>query len=145
LFKGGRTGSALRDDLEPVAVGIFNEVDAHGGGFKADAAHFLVQGVRGFKIVRLKGDMAFIVAQVVGLVVPEPGQLQLEAGAAVLQELDDEAAVFGGGAAGPFQAQGLFIEGDAAVQVKHIQVAVQKTERHGGNPPLSGLHNSRND
>ena len=29
MFKGGRTGSALRDDLEPVAVGIFNEVDAH--------------------------------------------------------------------------------------------------------------------
>ena len=43
----------LRHDLDPIAVRVGNEVDAHARVFKADAAHLLVLSI---KVVVLVGD-----------------------------------------------------------------------------------------
>ena len=67
------------NDLQPVAIGVIDKVDAHGGVFKADAAHFLMQGVGGFKVLGLEGQMEFQFAQVILLgMTLQPGQFQLE-------------------------------------------------------------------
>ena len=66
----------VRDDFEPVIVRIVDEIDAHFGIFKADAAHFLVLCVCSIEIRSLKSKMEFIFAKVVGLLaVAQPSQL----------------------------------------------------------------------
>ena len=57
----------LRQNLKPVAVRIFDEVDAHRLIFKADAAHLLVLFVRRVKIVRPKCEVEFALAEVIRL------------------------------------------------------------------------------
>ena len=69
----------LWQNLQPVAIRVFNEIDAHGFIFKANAAHLLVLFVRFLKIIRLKCQMEFTLSQVVSLgVVFQPGKLQLK-------------------------------------------------------------------
>ena len=89
--------SLLRHNLNPVAVGVGDEVDAHGGVLKADAAHGLVPGVEGVVFVGAEGQVELALPQVVGLLpVPEPGQLQLEGGAGLVPQEDQlEGAVVG--------------------------------------------------
>ena len=66
----------VRDDFEPVIVRIVDEIDAHFGIFKADAAHFLVLCMCRIEILCLKSKMEFIFAKVVGLLaVAQPSQL----------------------------------------------------------------------
>ena len=66
----------LRDDFKPIIIGIVDEIDAHFGIFKADAAHFLVLCVCSIEIRSLKSKMEFIFAKVVGLLaVAQPSQL----------------------------------------------------------------------
>ena len=85
-----------RDNFEPVIVRIVDEIDAHFGIFKADAAHFLVLCVCRIEILRLKSKMEFIFAKVVGLLaVAQPSQLQCEIGFAVAQINQLPAAVGG--------------------------------------------------
>ena len=70
---------SLWQNLQPVAIRVFNEIDAHGFIFKANAAHLLMLFVRFFKIIRLKCQMEFTLSQVVSLgVVFQPGKLQLK-------------------------------------------------------------------
>ena len=69
----------LGHDLQPVAVRVLNEVDAHGGIFVADAAHGLMLGFGGVKVGHGEGQVEFPLAQVIGLgMIPQPGQLQTE-------------------------------------------------------------------
>ena len=96
------------NDLDPVAVGVADEIDAHGGIFEADAAHFLVLGVGRLVILGLQGQMEFTLAQIVLLrMVPKPGELQTEVCFAVSQKDNDEAAVVRLFPADGLQAQGL--------------------------------------
>ena len=67
-----------RNDFEPVAIRVRDEVYTHFFIFVADTAHLFVQGVRGLKILSGKGDMNLVVCQIVGFpAVFEPGDLQL--------------------------------------------------------------------
>ena len=43
------------EDFDPVAVGVFDEVDAHVGVFEADAAHGGVFGVEGIVVFGAEG------------------------------------------------------------------------------------------
>lgn len=67
--------SALfRNDFNPVVVGVVNEIQAHGGVLIADAAHLLVLFVGCLVVVHHKGQMEFIIPQVIGFFpVPKPG------------------------------------------------------------------------
>lgn len=65
-------------DLQPVAVRVRDEIDAHGLVFKADTAHLLVQSVSGRIIVHGERQMELVFTQVVGFgAVRQPCQLQL--------------------------------------------------------------------
>ena len=59
--------SFCRDDLQPVAVRVFDKINAHRGVFKADAVHLAVQRVRGVKIVCSEGKMELAFAEVIFL------------------------------------------------------------------------------
>lgn len=64
-----------RDDFYPVAVGILDKIDAHRFIFKANAPHFLMTGMRGFHIIYRKGQVEFIIPQIIGILFPvsQPG------------------------------------------------------------------------
>ena len=49
-----------RKDLQPVAVRVRDKVDSHFEVFEHDAAHLLMQGVRGFIIIRSEGKVEFM-------------------------------------------------------------------------------------
>ena len=87
----------LRDNLDPVAVGVRDEVDTHSRVLKADAAHGFVLGVQGIVLAGVEGQVELALPQVVGLgAVPEPGQLQKEGAAGLIpQENQLESAVGG--------------------------------------------------
>ena len=92
---------SCRDDLQPVAIRVLDEVNAHGGVLVADDAHLAVQLVGGLKILRPEGQVEFAFAQIVGLgVVLEPGELQLEIRLLVAYEDDGEAVASPGYNAG---------------------------------------------
>ena len=106
------------EDFDPVAVGIFDEVDAHVGVLEADTAHGGVFGVEGIVVLGTEGEVELLVAKVVGFgAVAEPGELKLEV-ALMVGEVDNlEGTVFGIDVAALLEAEGLFIEGKAAVEV----------------------------
>ena len=81
-------------DFNPVAVGVVDEIEVHRAVFKADAAHFFVQGMRGGLVLHAHGEVNLVVAQVIGLgAVAQPGQLQLKRRGAVGEIDQDEGAV----------------------------------------------------
>ena len=115
----------LGHDLDPIAIGIGDEVDPHGRVFKADAAHVLVLLVQLLVLIGVEGQVELALAQVVGLLaVPQPGQLQLKLGETVPQVHQTEGAVLGVLHPHRLQTQGLFIEVQALVQIQDIEVEV---------------------
>ena len=122
------------EDFDPVAIGVFDEVDAHVGILEADAPHGGVLGVEGIVVLGAEGEVEFLVAEVVGFgAVAEPGEFELEI-ALMVGEVDNlEGAVFGVDVAALLEAEGLFIEGKALVEVEDIEVEVDET-RHVGVP-----------
>jgi hypothetical protein len=64
----------LRDELDPVAVRVLNEVNAHIRVFKAYAAHGPVPRQQRIKAVGDEGQMELLLPQIVGFgAVPQPG------------------------------------------------------------------------
>ena len=49
----------LWQNLQPVAIRVFDEIDAHGFIFKANATHLLMLFMRFFKVIRLKCQVEF--------------------------------------------------------------------------------------
>lgn len=93
---GLRFGLPVGDDLDPVAVGVLDEIDAHSRVFKADAAHLPVLGVPDVEFVGDEGQVKLPLTQIIGLrAVLQPGQLQLKAGDPVPQIDQPEGAVLG--------------------------------------------------
>ena len=120
------------EDFDPIAVGVFDEVDAHVGVFEADAAHGGVFGVEGGVVLGAEGEVELLVAEVVGFgAVAEPGELEEEVALAVGEVDDLEGAVLGVDVAALLEAEGLFVEGKAAVEVEDVEVEVGEA-RHGG-------------
>ena len=124
-----RPSAALRDDLDPVAVRVGDEVDAHFRVFKDDAAHLLVQGVGGGIVVGFEGQVELLFADVILLrMVGKPGELQLKVGILVAHEDDDVSVP--GFAPRFLQPQGLFVEADGGVEIDHVVVFVHHSEFH---------------
>ena len=96
------------EDFDPVAVGVFDEVDAHVGILEADAPHGGVLGVEGIVVLGTEGEVELLVAEVVGFgAVAEPGEFELEI-ALMVGEVDNlEGAVFGVDVAALLEAEGL--------------------------------------
>ena len=58
-------------------IRIGNKINAHGGIFITDAAHFLMERVGGFHILYGKSQMEFIFSQIVRFFsVAQPGEFQ---------------------------------------------------------------------
>ena len=135
------------EDFDPIAVGVFDEVDAHVGVLEADATHGGVFGVEGIVVLGTEGEVELLVAEVVGFgAVAEPGEFELEI-ALMVGEVDNlEGAVFGVDVATLLETEGLFIEGKAAVEIEDVEVEVDEA-RHGGIPCLCleavGTHSQR--
>ena len=78
------------DDLDPAAVRIGDEVEAHTRILLHDAAHLLVQGVEGVVVIHANAHVGVAVAVVIrALVSAVPRELELEVGLVVADE-DDE-------------------------------------------------------
>ena len=81
----------------------------------------------GVQIRHREGQVEFPLTQVIGLgPVPEPGELQGERGHAVTQIDQPEGAVPGLLLPDGDQAQGVFVEGEAPLQVQHIEIEMIK-------------------
>ena len=118
----------LRQDLDPVAIRISDEVDAHREVFVADAAHLLVLLVRGVEVVRCDGEVKFVLAEVVGLLaVVEPGELELVRRLTAVGEVD-EREIRGVQPAGFLEAERLLVEFQAALEVEDIEVVMCEPE-----------------
>ena len=92
LRENGVVEIILGNDLQPVAVRVFDEVDVHGRILKADAAHFAVLFVCGVKIAHGKCHVELTLAQIVGLgMILQLGQLKQKAAVLALKIDDDEA------------------------------------------------------
>ena len=116
-----------RNDLQPVAVGILDEVDPHGRVFKADAAHLLVQRVSRGEVVDAKSQVELLLPDVVGLrVIPQPGQLELEFRGVVGYVDDDELPVGVLLAANLAQTQRLFVKRQGDGQIADVVVFVDQ-------------------
>ena len=95
-----------RYDLDPVAVGITDEVNTHIRIFITDTAHLLMQSVCCLKIICCKSDMTLILAQLIGLrMIFEPGQLNLKAAGIILQITKREASILRLQLSGDLQSQ----------------------------------------
>ena len=84
----------LRNDFQPVAVRIRDEIDSHRRIFKADAAHLFVEFMCCFKIICAESEMEFTVTQIIGAVeISQPGQLQFEICGFVSEIYDNKGAI----------------------------------------------------
>ena len=120
----------MRQDLDPVAIRISDEVDAHREVFVADAAHLLVLLVCGVEVVRCDGEVEFVLAEVIGLLaVVEPGELELVRRLSAVREVD-ECEIRGVQAVRFLEAERFFVEFQAALEVEDVEVVMCETEFH---------------
>ena len=102
-----------------------DEIEVHRAVFKADAAHLLVQGMRGGFVLHAHGEVDLVVAQVIGLgAVAQPGQLQLKRRGAVGEVDQDEGAVRRFLPAVFLEAECFVIKREAFLQVKDVQIGM---------------------
>lgn len=86
MYLGTAGGSVWRKNLQDVAVGVLDEVDAV-GQFIKDQPHGLVLGLQALEVLGHEGHMGGVIPQAVGLGPLElPAELQLERGDTVAQE-----------------------------------------------------------
>ena len=82
-------GSALagRQNLNPLALGVGDEIKAHARVLANDAAHLFVKLVGGVEVVHDESDMGIFAAVLVGLNASAvPGELNLEGHVVVAHE-----------------------------------------------------------
>ena len=117
--------AVVGDDFQPIMVGVFDKIDAHLRVFETDAAHFLMFLVEGFKIIHAKGEMEFIISQIIGFfAVLEIRQFQFMARLSICQVNKDEARRFK--AAFFRKTQGLLVKSKALIKIKDVKVIMQK-------------------
>ena len=114
--------------FNPVAVGVTDEIEAHLIVFVADAAHLFVHGAC-FVVVAgyAQTDVKFAFAQVIGVrMVAEPSEFKFEIREGV-GEIDNFEGAFGSVdfAVGE-EAECFAIEGNAALQVGHVDIEMVK-------------------
>ena len=118
-----------RNDLDPVVVGVIDEIDAEIGIFETDAAHFFMFCICCVIIFCYECQMEFVFTQIVGIFsVSQPCQFQCEIGFAVTQINQFPAAVFCFFAANFFQAQRIFVEFHAFFQIQDVVVEMIEFE-----------------
>ena len=119
-------------NLQPVSIGVFDEINAHRSVFEANAAHFAVQRMRRVKIIRAEGKVEFALTKIIFLrMIAQPRQFELEAERIVCHIDNDKGAVCGVFAAHLMQTECLLIEGDRGFQVADVVVFVDNAEIHG--------------
>lgn len=124
--------AAVVDDFDPIAVGVFYEVDAHRWVFEADAAHFLMKGMGGFVVGGSHGEMVFLFAEVVGFgAVLHVGELEAEAGFAVPKENDRELRLVVDSKG--LEAEGFLVKFKTCVEILNVEVEMVECEHK--NPP----------
>ena len=110
--------------LNPIIVGVVNEIESHGGIFKTYPAVFLV--ILADCIIvsgHAEAEMAFVLAQFVGLgMFFQAGQFQKKTRAAVGEIDQCERAVRRLFPMMFLQSQCLFVESDAAFQVGDVYI-----------------------
>ena len=127
----------LRYDFNPVAVRVGDEINAHGGVFKLDAAHLLVLFVRGSHIRRRHGEVIFELAEIIGLgAVAQPGELQLEIGLAVAEVDELERPVGREFLPHRLQTERLLVKCKAFFQIEDVEIEVIEG-KHGTDLPVS--------
>lgn len=98
VLRYSAVGSALagRQNLNPLALRVGDEIKAHAGVLANDAAHLFVKLVGGVKVVHDESDMGIFATILVGLNAPTvPGELDFEGHAVVAHERIDPRAIFG--------------------------------------------------
>ena len=122
-----------RTDFNPVSIRIVDKVNPHIRIFKADAVHFFVEFKRRVHIIRLKGEVEFVVPQIIWPVhVAKPSQFQKMGRGLIAHEHKLEAAVFGFGLPGNGKTKRLFVEFDGFFQIQYIDVVMIEMKVHKG-------------
>lgn len=122
---------SLRDNLKPIIIRVGHKINSHIGIFITDATHLLMAGMGGGVVVDLKGQVEFVVPEIVGLcAVAQPGQFELMGAAAVFKVDDDEAAVRRVDTAYLIHIEGILIELDTLVKIENVEVIVNHSEFH---------------
>ena len=81
----GKLFSRGRNYFQPVAVRVYDEIDAHRFVFIADASHFFMLGVEPFVVIGVEGEVEFIFAEIVLLgAALNPSKLKLVRGIAAI-------------------------------------------------------------
>ena len=87
---------AGRQNLNPLTLGIGDEIKAHARVLANNAAHLFMKLVGGVKVVHDEGDMGVFATILVGLNAPTvPGELDFEGHAVVAHERIGPRAIFG--------------------------------------------------
>ena len=87
---------AGRQNLNPLALGVGDEIKAHARVLANDATHLFVKLVGGVKVVHDESDMGVFAAVLVGLNASTvPGELDLEGHVVVTHERIGPRAIFG--------------------------------------------------
>ena len=115
------------DDLDPAAVRIGDEVEAHTRILLHDAAHLLVKGMECVVVVHADAHMGGAVAVVVrALKTAVPCKLELEVGLVVADEDDEPGAILGSLAATFLQTERLLVERKRGVEIVYVGVAMDE-------------------
>ena len=121
----------IRQNFQPAAVGVFDEVQPHGLVHVANAAHLLMQCAGRFVVVDGEGQMRVAAAVVVGFGAPAvPGEFQLEARGVAAHEHVGPRAVLGPHAANLGHAERLLVKRDRLLQIQHMQAPVNSFPVH---------------
>ena len=125
---------SYRNDLDPVPVRIIDEIDSHGRILETDASHLLMSLMKCIEFIRDKSQVKLLIAQIIGLLlVPHPGELQLEVCPSVLEKDNLVTAVFSFFFPGNFETDGLFVKSNTLFKIQDIKVKMRKLNH---NPSL---------
>jgi len=121
------------DDFQPISVGVLNKIEAHPSVFIAYAAHFFMEFMRRGYVVGYKGDMRFVVAELVrALFFAEPRQLNLMRGraAGICDKRELKTSVGGFMPADYFHPEGFLVKCERFFEVGYVYVTVRQSKIH---------------
>ena len=122
MFDGGNY-------LDPIAVGIGDEVNPHLFVFVTNAPHFAMFCIRTFEVVHPERKMKLTFPEIVCLrMVFQPGQFDFKLAVLIFQKYDDK--VLRGLATGFFQPERLFVKPQRCFEIADVVIVVNDFELH---------------
>ena len=122
----------FRNNLNPVAIRIFNEVNSHLRILIADTSHLLMLFMGRFHIICCKCQVNLIISQIVPVLFPisQPGQFQLKPCLSVSQINKHKASVSCFFSPHWFKSKSLSVKVNGFIQVHNVVIIMSKLKFH---------------